>query len=62
MENIPRSLQFCPEVNDAKLAIAQFDSIAFIYRWINKSTGKETEECHPINKGEGEKSICNKFS
>ena len=53
MENIPRSLQFCPEVNNAKLAIAQSDSIVFIYRWINKSTGKETEECHPINKGEG---------
>jgi intraflagellar transport protein 172 len=55
---IVRSLAFCPDPAQAKLAVAQSDNIVFIYKWAAASpSGDGTGDIWS-----GKKSICNKFA
>ena len=64
-----RSIQFGPDVDHPKLAIAQSDAIVFVYKWKRKGDvnrqGMENDKGYGTtsneSKWDGKKSICNKF-
>ena len=53
---IVRSLAFCPDSSQPKLAVAQSDNIVFIYKWT------ATPGTPGGGPWDGKKSICNKFA